>query len=66
MKVMLGCDLESGVAATAQAHVAPLVDHADLDGPLLLARDPFPGVSYARGAMSLPPGPGLGLTRSPA
>lgn len=63
--VMLGCDLESGVAATAQAHVAALVDKADLDGPLLLAEDPFPGVTYDRGAMSLPKGPGLGLTREP-
>ena len=59
--VMLGCDLESGVAATAQARVSALVDHADLDGPLLLARDPWPGVSYDRGVMTLPPGPGLGV-----
>jgi L-alanine-DL-glutamate epimerase-like enolase superfamily enzyme len=63
--VMLGCDLESGVAATAEAHVAALVDKADLDGPLLLARDPFPGVSYTRGAMTVPEAPGLGLTREP-
>jgi L-alanine-DL-glutamate epimerase-like enolase superfamily enzyme len=63
--VMLGCDLESGVAATAQAHVAPLVDHADIDGPLLLARDPFPGVGHARGALIRPHGPGLGLRRNP-
>ncbi|CAN5603721.1 dipeptide epimerase [soil metagenome] len=61
MKVMLGCDLESGIAATAEASVASLVDHADLDGPLLLAEDPWPGVRYARGAMTLPAGPGLGV-----
>jgi len=65
MGVMLGCDLESGVAATAQAHVAAFVDKADVDGPLLLASDPFPGVSYKRGVMSLPSGPGLGLLREP-
>jgi len=64
--VMLGCDLESGVGATAEAHVAALCDQADLDGPLLLAEDPWPGVAYSRGEMTLPPGPGLGLTRSPA
>jgi L-Ala-D/L-Glu epimerase / N-acetyl-D-glutamate racemase len=63
--VMLGCDLESGVAATAQAHVAPLVDYADVDGPLLLREDPFPGVTYAKGALQRPPGPGLGLVREP-
>jgi L-Ala-D/L-Glu epimerase len=61
LDVMLGCDLESGLAATAQASVAALVDHADLDGPLLLASDPWPGVRYERGRMTLPPGPGLGV-----
>ena len=66
MKVMLGCDLESGIAATAQASLAALVDHADLDGPLLLAADPSPGVSYDRGAMTLPRGPGLGVKGVPS
>jgi L-Ala-D/L-Glu epimerase len=61
MKVMIGCDLESGVAATAQAHISPLADYADIDGPLLLAEDPFPGVAYDRGTMTLPAGPGLGI-----
>ena len=65
MKVMLGCDLESGIAATAGAHVASAVDHADLDGPLLLARDPHPGVTYRRGAIELPQGPGLGIKQLP-
>lgn len=60
MGVMLGCDLTSGVAATAEASLASLVDHADIDGPLLLARDPYPGVGYDKGHMTLPPGPGLG------
>ena len=59
--VMIGCDLESGVAATAQATVATLVDHCDIDGPLLLAEDPFPGVAYDRGRVTLPSGPGLGV-----
>jgi len=61
MKVMIGCDLESGVAATAQGTVATLVDHCDIDGPLLLAHDPFPGVRYDRGRVTLPAGPGLGV-----
>lgn len=65
MGVMLGCDLESGIAATAGAHVTPLVDQVDLDGPLLLAEDPYPGVTYKRGALTLPPGPGLGITKLP-
>jgi L-alanine-DL-glutamate epimerase-like enolase superfamily enzyme len=66
MQVMLGCDLDSGVAATAGAHVASLMDFADLDGPLLLAEDPFPGVTYERGRMGLPTGPGLGIRKDAA
>jgi L-Ala-D/L-Glu epimerase len=62
--VMLGCDLESGVAATAQAHLARLVDYADIDGPLLLARDPWPGVGYDKGVLVLPRGAGLGVRRA--
>jgi L-alanine-DL-glutamate epimerase-like enolase superfamily enzyme len=61
MNVMIGCDLETGIAATAQAHVAALADHADVDGPLLLAEDPYPGVGYDNGILSLPRGPGLGV-----
>jgi L-Ala-D/L-Glu epimerase len=61
MKVMLGCMVESAVAATAAAHLSPLVDWADLDGPFLTARDPFRGVTYHRGKLVLPTGPGLGV-----
>jgi L-alanine-DL-glutamate epimerase-like enolase superfamily enzyme len=59
--VMLGCDLTSGVSATAEASITSLVDHADIDGPLLLARDPHPGVIYDNGKVTLPSGPGLGV-----
>ena len=65
MQVMLGSDLTSGIAATAEATVAALVDFADVDGPLLLAHDPFPGVTYSNGAMTLPQGPGLGVRGVP-
>ena len=65
MGLMIGCDLESGIAATAGAHIAPLFDFVDMDGPLLLATDPYPGVAYKRGVLELPPGPGLGVTRTP-
>jgi L-alanine-DL-glutamate epimerase-like enolase superfamily enzyme len=61
MRVMIGCDLESGIAATAQASVAAFTDDADIDGPLLLASDPHPGVVYDRGTVTLPAGPGLGV-----
>jgi L-Ala-D/L-Glu epimerase len=62
MSVMIGCDLESGLAATAQAHASSLADFADIDGPLLLAENPFPGITYDRGTVKLPTGYGLGVT----
>jgi L-alanine-DL-glutamate epimerase-like enolase superfamily enzyme len=60
-KVMIGCMVESAIAATAAAHLSPLVDWADIDGPFLVARDPFEGVTYARGKLLLPNAPGLGI-----
>ena len=61
LKVMLGCMVESAVAATAAAHLSPLVDWADIDGPFLTASDPFSGVTYDRGKLVLPNAPGLGI-----
>ncbi|HVA29609.1 MAG TPA: dipeptide epimerase [Candidatus Baltobacteraceae bacterium] len=61
MKVMLGCMVESAIAATAAAHLSPLVDWADIDGPFLTASDPFEGVRYERGKLILPSAPGLGV-----
>ena len=42
--VMLGCMVESGLGIAAGCVVAPLCDHVDLDGNLLIAEDPCPGV----------------------
>jgi L-alanine-DL-glutamate epimerase-like enolase superfamily enzyme len=61
MKVMLSCMVESSVGVTAAAHLAPLCDYLDLDGPLLIANDPYQGVRYDGANLSLPSGPGLGL-----
>jgi L-Ala-D/L-Glu epimerase len=61
LAVMIGCDLETGVGCTAAAHLGSLVDHLDVDGFLLLAHDPYPGVVSDRGTLSLPTGPGLGV-----
>ena len=60
-KVMLGCMVESQISAAAAAHLSPLVDWADIDGPLLTADDPFDGITYARGKIVLPNLPGLGV-----
>lgn len=65
MGVMLGCDLDSGIAMGAAAALAPLCDFIDLDGPLLLAEDPHPSVRYDRGELILPDGPGLGVETAP-
>lgn len=61
LRVMLGCMIETSVAITAAAHLAPLVDYADLDGHLLIANDPYHGVSVDRGRLVLPDRPGLGV-----
>jgi len=61
LKIMLGCMIESSVGITAAAHLAPLVDHADLDGHLLISNDPFVGVQMQNGKMTLPEAPGLGV-----
>jgi L-alanine-DL-glutamate epimerase-like enolase superfamily enzyme len=61
LKVMLGCMVESAIAATAAAHLSPLVDWADIDGPFLTSADPFAGVTYERGKLVLPAQPGLGI-----
>lgn len=64
MKVMLGCMVSSSVTITAAAHLSPLVDYADLDGNLLIANDPYRGVTVQQGRLILPEKPGLGLTRA--
>ncbi|MBN1146621.1 MAG: dipeptide epimerase [Anaerolineales bacterium] len=64
MQVMIGCMVESSVAVTAAAHISPLCDYADLDGPLLVANDPYRGVQYQDGRMILPDLPGLGVVRA--
>ena len=62
MKTMLGCMVSSSCTVTAAAHLSPLVDYADLDGNLLIANDPYHGLTVKEGKIVLPSGPGLGLT----
>ncbi|MBV8198864.1 MAG: dipeptide epimerase [Candidatus Eremiobacteraeota bacterium] len=61
MRVMIGCMVESGIAATAAAHLSPLAEWADIDGPFLITDDPFNGVTYDAGKLVLPDAPGLGV-----
>jgi L-alanine-DL-glutamate epimerase-like enolase superfamily enzyme len=63
LKVMLGCMLETTLGIAASAHLAPLVDYADLDGAELLRDDPFSGPHLESGRIVLGDEPGLGVVR---
>jgi len=58
---MVGCMIESSIAITAAAHLGPLVDYLDLDGPMHLAADPYEGLDFDEGTITLPERPGLGV-----
>ncbi|WP_353634318.1 dipeptide epimerase [Halobacterium sp. NMX12-1] len=53
LEVMCGCMIESNASIAAAAHLAPLLDYADLDGSLLLAEDDFDGVPMPAGHVDL-------------
>ena len=59
--VMLGCMVESGLGIAAGAQMGSLCDHVDLDGNLLLAEDPWPGVELLDGVQTPADAPGLGV-----
>jgi L-Ala-D/L-Glu epimerase len=58
---MLGCMVESGLGIAAGAQIASLFDHVDLDGNILIAHDPWPGVQFADGVQLPSDQPGLGV-----
>ena len=60
MKVMVGCMSESSCAVTAIAHLSPLADWADLDGPFLIKNDPFNGMQVLDGKIVLKDLPRIG------
>jgi L-alanine-DL-glutamate epimerase-like enolase superfamily enzyme len=62
--VMLGCMVESGLGIAAGAQIASLFDHVDLDGNLLIAHDPWPGVAFEDGIQLPSTEPGLGVRRA--
>jgi L-alanine-DL-glutamate epimerase-like enolase superfamily enzyme len=61
LRAMLGCMVESGLGIAAGAQIASLFDHVDLDGNLLLAGDPWPGVELVDGVQLPSDQPGLGV-----
>jgi L-alanine-DL-glutamate epimerase-like enolase superfamily enzyme len=52
MQIMLGCMNESTIGSAAMLHLAPMVDHLDADGPLLLKEDLASGLHYDKGNIS--------------
>ena len=63
-RTFLGCMEETSVAIAASAAVASLADWVDLDGNLLLADDPFGGLSLGDDhRWQLTDAPGLGVAR---
>jgi L-alanine-DL-glutamate epimerase-like enolase superfamily enzyme len=62
---MLGCMVESGLGIAAGASIASLFDHVDLDGNILIRRDPFPGVAFEDGVQLPSAAPGLGVAPAP-
>ena len=58
LKLMVGCMVATSLAMAPALLVAQGADWVDLDGPLLLARDRVPGLTYRSGEV-LPPPPEL-------
>ncbi|MBD8890453.1 N-acetyl-D-Glu racemase DgcA [Roseibium litorale] len=57
-KVMIGCMLGTSLAMAPAVLIAQMADFVDLDGPLLLARDRQPGLTF-EGSSLFPPEPAL-------
>jgi len=58
LKIMVGCMVATSLAMAPALILAQDADYVDLDGPLLLARDRVPGLTYASGEV-FPPAPAL-------
>jgi len=63
MKIMIGCMTETSCAVSAAAHLSPVADFADLDGPLLIKNDVFDGMKITDGKVTLSDRPGIGITK---
>jgi L-Ala-D/L-Glu epimerase len=61
MQIMIGCMVETSVGISAAAQLAPLVDHVDLDGNMLIADDPYDGIYAVNGYLKYNDRPGIGV-----
>ncbi len=61
LNVMMGSMNESTIGSAAIAHMLPLLDEVDADGPLLLTQDVAEGLTYDNGRIAVSGRPGLGV-----
>lgn len=61
VEVMLGCQASTSLSIAAAAHLSAAARWVDLDGHLLLARDPWQGLGGEDGHLRRPADPGLGI-----
>jgi L-Ala-D/L-Glu epimerase / N-acetyl-D-glutamate racemase len=61
LRVLIGCMVESSLGIAAALQVAGLADYVDLDGALLLAEDPFAGITVDGDLLTASEAPGLGV-----
>ncbi|WP_216907560.1 enolase C-terminal domain-like protein [Nocardia noduli] len=59
--VMLGCQASTSLSIAPAAHLSGAARWVDLDGHLLIADDPWRGLSGSDGVLRRPPGLGLGI-----
>ncbi|MEU6083090.1 dipeptide epimerase [Streptomyces sp. NPDC047108] len=64
--VMFGCLTASSLGIAPAVHLVGRARWVDLDGHLLLARDPWQGIGGADGTVRAGPAPGLGVTPTAA
>lgn len=62
LKTMIGCMTETSCGVSAAAQLSPIVDYADLDGPLLIKNDMFTGINFINGKIGLSNKPGIGVS----
>ena len=61
LKTMIGAMCEATIGSAAIAHLLPLLDEVDADGPLLLKEDMATGLTYNNGVIGISGEPGLGI-----
>lgn len=59
LKIMVGCFVESSLGIAAASIIGTQADYIDLDGCLLLRKDPFDIVKFKKTQISIPEIPGI-------